>query len=363
MKNLASLVPRYRDVLAVAGLVAIGVIGCRPTGAPPTEQAETVNRHRLASTAASLFGALPAEAASPDNPLARAKIDLGRRLYFDKRLSASEDISCNTCHDLRAYGIDPRTVDGQRTPTSMGHNGQMGGRNSPSVYNAAFHVAQFWDGRAADVEEQAIGPVMNPVEMAMPDDESVVKVLKAIPGYVAAFQAAFPGERDPVTANNLAKAIGAFERRLVTPAPFDRFVGGDLDALTEQQLRGLETFVNAGCVACHGGPTFGGKIFQKLGLVRSFPTKDVGRFDVTREEADRHVFKVPSLRNIAKTGPYLHDGSVEGLASAIEIMTTYQTGKPLSDTQVADIAAFLEGALTGMPDPAYIAEPELPPKS
>ena len=355
----------YNALLASVLLTvsAAAIAGCRQADAPAPVDPKAIDRAALSQTARSIFGVLPTEAKDPDHPVDEAKIKLGRQLYFDERLSVGRDLSCNSCHDLEAYGVDARTVDGKRTATSMGHKGQMGDRNSPSVYNAALHVAQFWDGRAPNVEAQAVGPVTNPVEMAMPDPGHVVGVLKGIPGYVAAFERAFPGTVDPVTYENMGEAIGAFERRLITPAPFDRFVGGDLDALTEAQVRGLETFVNAGCMACHNGPTFGGQTYQKMGLVKTYPMKDAGRFAVTKADADKFVLKVPSLRNIAKTGPYLHDGSVYSLEKAIRIMAEYQVGRPLSAGQVDAIVTFLDGGLTGQPNREYIAKPELPPSS
>jgi cytochrome c peroxidase len=228
------------------------------------------------------------------------------------------------------------------------------------VYNAALHIAQFWDGRAADVEEQAKGPVLNPVEMAMPSPADVVVVLKSIPGYAPLFAAAFPGEPDPITFDNMALAIAAFERRLMTPGPFDKFLEGDDAALTPAQRAGLQTFIATGCITCHNGATVGGRMFQKLGLVEPYPTQDVGREKVTGNEADRFVFKVASLRNVAKTGPWFMDGSITDLNQAIRLMARHQLGKQLTDPDVASIRAFLE-SLTGTPDASYIAKPELPP--
>jgi cytochrome c peroxidase len=302
--------------------------------------------------AATIFGELPDVAANPDNPVTDAKVALGATLYFDPRLSKNHDISCNSCHDLARFGVDGE-------PTSPGHRGQRGGRNSPTVYNAAFHVAQFWDGRAADVEEQAKGPVLNPIEMAMPSEEAVLTVLNSIPGYPPLFRAAFPEEDDPVTYDNLGRAIGAFERTLVTPSRFDVFLDGENDALNADELEGLFAFIKAGCVTCHMGPTVGGTTFQKLGAVKPYETADAGRFDVTGDESDRHVFKVPSLRNIAETGPYFHDGSVGSLDQAIRLMGDHQLGRTLSDADVASIRAFLE-SLTGSAAPDAIQPPELP---
>jgi cytochrome c peroxidase len=300
--------------------------------------------------------AVPEVVKADANPITPEKIALGRMLYYENRISLSQSISCNTCHALDKYGIDPRT----QNATSEGHNGQFGGRNSPTVYNAAGHIAQFWDGRAADVEAQAQGPVLNPVEMAMPDPEYVIKVLKSIPGYVDAFKAAFPGEADPVTYDNFGKAVGAFERKLTTPGKWDQFLGGDTAALSDAEKSGLATFVSAGCITCHMGTYLGGQMYQKTGLIQPWPNqKDQGRFDVTKNDADKMMFKVPSLRNIARTAPYFHDGSVADLGEAVRLMATHQLGKDLSDADVDSIVTFLN-ALTGQIPVDYIAKPDLP---
>lgn len=322
-------------------------------GAPATPPVSAgPDRAAVASQAGTVLGILPKEATSESNPITEAKVTLGRILYYDTRFSKNQDISCNSCHMLDNFGVDSK-------PTSPGHKGQLGERNSPSVYNAAFHVAQFWDGRAADVEEQAKGPVLNPGEMAMPDEASVIEVLKSIPGYAPLFAAAFPGESDPITYDNMARAIGAFERRLTTPGRFDLFLTGKTDALTDEEIAGLETFMNAGCITCHMGPTVGGTLYRKLGLIVPYPTDDPGREKITGNEADLHVFKVPSLRNVAKTGPWFHDGSITELSEAVRLMGKHQLGRDLTDEQVAQIVAFL-GSLTGSVDAAYIAKPEIP---
>jgi cytochrome c peroxidase len=318
----------------------------------PVAAAAGPDRAALRESAASAFGQLPSEVPNARNPITEAKIELGRKLYYDPRLSLADDISCNSCHGLDRFGVDGN-------PTSPGHGGQLGGRNSPTVYNAALHIAQFWDGRAADVEEQAKGPILNPVEMAMPSEAAVIEKLRGIDGYAALFAAAFPGEADPLTYDNLARAIGAFERRLLTPGPLDRFLAGDLDALTDAQATGLETFLATGCTTCHSGVAVGGGMYQKLGLVHPYDTADTGREQVTGNAADRQFFKVPSLRNVRETAPYFHDGKVATLDEAIRLMGWHQLGLELDDATRAEIAAFL-GALTGEVDAAYTAEPELP---
>ena len=311
-----------------------------------------VDAAALQARAAAMFQVIPAEMRAEMYPLTEPRVTLGRILYYDPRLSRNQDVSCNSCHDLANYGVDGK-------PTSSGDKGQLGGRNSPTTYNAALHIAQFWDGRAADVEAQAKGPILNPVEMAMPDADAVVKTLKSIPGYAELFAAAFPDDKDPINYDNVGAAIGAFERKLVTPAPFDRFIAGDLAALNETQLAGFNSFVNSGCANCHNGVGAGGGMYQKLGLVKPFETTDTGRAEVTQNEADKFFFKVPSLRNIEKTGPYFHDGKVATLDDAIQLMAEHQLGKTLSDQEVAEISAFL-GSLTGTIPVDYIAMPALP---
>jgi cytochrome c peroxidase len=300
-----------------------------------------------------MFKPLPTEVASPDNELSDARINLGRQLYFENRISKGEKLSCNSCHKLDAFGQD-------NLPFSPGHEGKLGGRSSPTTYNAALHIAQFWDGREPTVEAQAKGPVLNPVEMGMPSADFVVKVLKSMPGYVEAFKAAFPGEADPVTYDNFGKAVGAFERKLLTPSNWDAFLKGNKDALTADEKKGFATFAKTGCVTCHNGAGVGGHMFQKLGLVKEWPgLKDNGRSDVTKNEGEKHFFKVPSLRNITETGPYLHDGSVKSLDEMVKMMAEYQLGKKLTDEETASIITFLK-ALKGTPDAEYIKAPKLP---
>jgi cytochrome c peroxidase len=302
------------------------------------------------SNAAKVFGAGIAAATVTDAE--RPLLDLGRALYFDPRLSKDDTISCNSCHQLDRFGVDGE-------PTSPGIGGKRGGRNSPTSLNAFGHLAQFWDGRAPDVEAQAKGPVLNPGEMAMPSEAAVEKKLSGIQGYVDLFAKAFPGETKPITYDNMAKAIGAFERKLSTPSKLDRYLGGQTDALTAEEVKGMETFVATGCTACHSGPLLGGQSYMKLGMVEPYETNDLGRYEVTKNEADKYVFKVPSLRNVAKTGPYFHDGSVATLEDAVTKMAKHQLGKTLSDADRTSIVTFL-GALTGEVDAAYTAKPTLP---
>ncbi len=300
-----------------------------------------------------MFAPLPARMTSATNPATPAKVALGRMLYNEPVLSLGHDVSCASCHPLNGYGADGRRV-------SFGHVGRAGSRNSPSVYNAAGQVAQFWDGRAPDVEEQAKGPVLNPAEMAMPDSTAVLDHMRSSPRYRTAFRAAFPADREPITYDNVGRAIGAFERGLVTPGRWDRFLAGDTTILSAAERHGAATFVSAGCSGCHTGAYVGGASFQKLGLVKSWPTHaDSGRFKVTGLPADVMVFKVPSLRNVVHTGPYFHDGSVGDLHEAVRLMARHQLGKELSEAQVGSIVTWL-GSLTGELPAEYIANPPLP---
>ena len=300
-----------------------------------------------------LFAPLPAVMSSADNPATDAKVKLGRILYYDPRLSANQKISCNSCHPLDAYGAEPQRV-------STGHKNQKGNRNAPTVYNAAGHFAQFWDGRAPTVEEQAKGPITNPVEMAMPSNAAAVQVIKSMPEYVALFQTVFANDKDPITFNNMALAIGAFERGLVTPSRWDAFLEGNRSALTNAEKSGFNTFASTGCQWCHYGPYVGGSAYQKLGVVEPWPNQaDQGLYQRTKEDADKMVFKVPSLRNINKTRPYFHDGSVPTLDQAIRNMAVHQRGVTLTDAQVKSIEIWMD-SLTGQIPARYIKPPELP---
>lgn len=342
------------------GVVLVAFLGgCTQTQTPSQPQTPTTpvasaaasddDLHKLAS---SLFAPLP-EVMS-EEPLDEEMVELGRMLYYDKRLSKDKTMSCNTCHDLKKYGVDGE-------PTSLGVTGQRGARNSPTVYNAAVHISQFWDGRSPDVEDQAKGPVMDPVEMAMPSEEEVAKRLREVPEYRERFAKLFPDEEEPETLDNAAKAIGAFERGLVTHDRFDDYLEGDLTALEMRELIGLKTFIEVGCASCHSGAALGGGQYQKLGLLKPFDTEDFGRYDVTGKESDKHNFKVPSLRNIHETGPYYHDGSIADLHEAIHLMAEHQLNKTLTDEEVAQIADFL-GCLTGEIPHDYIAEPDNMPE-
>jgi len=296
---------------------------------------------------------IPAPAGLTDSP---EKVALGKQLFHDPRLSKSGAISCNSCHNLASAGVDNRSV-------SLGHGFKTGSRNSPTVLNAGFHTAQFWDLRAKDLTEQAKGPVLNPVEMAMPNEADVVTRLASIEGYQVHFKKAFPEGEKPVTYQNMAEAIAAFERTLVTPSRFDDFLKGKAEALTPEEKQGLEIFINKGCTACHSGVAVGGGMAQKFGIIKPYANrKDGGKYDLTKKAEDKFVFKVPSLRNITRTYPYFHDGAVWELKEAVKIMGETQLGLSMDPSEIESIVVFLS-ALTGeLPSEAKIL-PELPPSS
>ena len=280
---------------------------------------------------------------------------LGHKLWFDPRLSRSHVISCNTCHNLSIGGSD-------NVPTSIGHGWQKGPRNSPTVLNAVFNSAQFWDGRAKDLQEQAKGPVQASVEMNNTPDR-VEATLKSIPEYVTEFKKAFPNDKNPVSFDNMAYALEAFEVSLTTPnSPFDRYLSGDDKALDATQKEGLAMFMDAGCIACHNGVNVGGQGYFPFGVIKKpgadiLPEGDKGRFAVTNTAADEYVFRAAPLRNVALTPPYFHSGEVWDLEQAVAIMGDSQLGRQLKDNEVKAITAFLH-SLTG--DQPQVAYPILP---
>jgi cytochrome c peroxidase len=339
----------------------IGLVACSEQTAKNSEKPEasatSTAQDPLVTEARSLFEPIPSEPELPAGVTAHGPlVDLGMRLFFDPRLSASHAISCASCHNLALGGADA-------APASIGHGWQRGSRNSPTVLNAAFNTAQFWDGRAKDLEEQAGGPVVNPVEMAMlPKD--VPDQIKSIPGYTPLFAKAFPGDGEPITMANMQKAIAAFEATLITPdSPFDRFLAGDTAALTATQKQGLRLFIDKGCAGCHAGRNMGGTSYAPFGVAETpdaklRPPGDKGRYAVTKAKEDEYSFKVPALRNITLTAPYFHSGAVWDLKQAVAIMGQTQLGETLSDDEAANITDFL-ASLTGRQPKITI--PELPP--
>lgn len=293
----------------------------------------------LLAEAQKVFKPLPDKAPGSEKDTV-AKIRLGRKLYNEQKMSINGTQSCNSCHrlDENRAGVD-------NEPTSPGAGGKRGGRNSPTTLNAGLHIAQFWDGRAPDLAAQAKGPVMNPIEMGMPNEAAVLEQLKKA-GYEELFKKVFPDAAQPLTYENYAEAVAAFERTLITRDRFDDFLRDDEKALTEPEKKGLAVFMKVGCADCHQGVLLGGDRYEKMGEANAYANKeDLGRFDVTKKDEDKFVFKVPSLRNIALTAPYFHDGKAANLGDAVSQMADLQRGDQLSDGQVADIVAFL-GALS-----------------
>lgn len=292
------------------------------------------------------------------NEITQAKVELGKMLFFEPRLSASHLISCNTCHNVGMGGHD-------YLPVSIGHGWQKGPRNSPTVFNAVFNAAQFWDGRAADLAEQAKGPIQAGVEMSS-TPKRVEDTLNSMPEYVKRFREVFSGQDEPVSFDNMAMAIEAFEATLITPdSDFDQYLRGDGKALSEVEKEGLALFMNKGCVACHAGTNLGGQSYFPFGLVTNpgadiLPVGDKGRFAVTQTASDEYVFRASPLRNIELTAPYFHSGAVWSLEEAVAVMGTSQLGSELNNDEVAAITAFLKTLTGEIPEVQY---PELPPST
>lgn len=309
--------------------------------------------------AACSLGAQATPSHEPIQPIAPAKVgnpamvELGKKLFFDPRLSRSGFISCNSCHNLGMGGSD-------NLKTSIGHNWQKGPINSPTVLNSSMNLAQFWDGRAKDLKEQAGGPIANPGEMAF-THELAVDMLASIPAYRAEFSKVF--SKEPLTIDQVTDAIAAFEETLVTPnARFDRWLRGERKALSQDELAGYKLFKESGCVACHNGPAVGGNSFQKMGIVEPYQAgvEAQGRSAVTGNDTDRFSFKVPTLRNVELTYPYFHDGAADTLGQAVDVMGRLQLGRKFSEDENAKIVAFLK-TLTG--EQPRLVMPILPPSS
>ncbi len=329
---------RTRMIALVGALVMVMVVGCSSSsGSKSTGELTEVRQGS--------FATIVAAPENPDNPSTPEKIELGKMLFFDPRLSSSGVISCATCHNLSLGGTD-------RLPTSIGHGFQNTPRNAPTVLNAAFFQNQFWDGRAQGLEEQAKGPIQAPGEMNMPADMAVERI-KSIQGYHEYFEKAFPGEEDPITFDNIVKAIAAFERTLITPNDaLDRYLRGDKNALSPQAIRGMETFERIGCTSCHAGPALSSGAMMKFDW-----GNDAGKASWTNDPKDEKFFRVQTLRNVSLTGPYFHDGSVETLEEAVTIMARVQLGYDLSDQERDDIVAFLKSLVGEMPQ---VEVPTLP---
>lgn len=288
----------------------------------------------LAKKSRRVFGTLPDRMLGGENDTP-AMVELGEELFHSTALSVNQTQSCQSCHQLESAGVD-------RLPFSPGALGTTGSRNTPTVLNAGLHKAQFWDGRVQTLEEQALGPILNPAEMAMPSEEAVLERLRNSP-LREKFEAAFPDDAQPVTMGNFVAAIASFQRTLISSDRFDAFQAGNFDALTAEEKHGLRTFMKSGCTSCHNGPLLGGHMFQKLGIVNRYDNEaDIGREALTNRARDRFVFKVPALRNVAQTAPYFHDGAIESLPEAVERMAWLQLGYEIPNEDRDAIVAFLK---------------------
>jgi cytochrome c peroxidase len=308
-----------------------------------------------------LFQPLPRDMATADSPITPERVELGRMLFFDPRLTIDADVSCSSCHQPERYGTDGLAK-------SIGVKQRPHPRNAPTILNAGLNFIIHWRGDRESLEDQLAKALGSPITNGQPDEKAILDRLEQIPGYAPLFEAAFPGDPGPMTGRNIAKAIGAYERTLVTPSPFDRYLAGDVDALSPKARAGLDSFVNTGCIACHNGVLVGGGMYRKFGMVEDYwkatgsKVIDTGRADVTKKPDDLYLFRVASLRNVAMTAPYFHDGSVATLPEAVRVMARVQLGVALDDAETGDIVAFLE-SLTGELPASFTTAPTLPPGS
>lgn len=350
---------KIRIIIISVAVIAF-IFSCNQSGNKETSGTDSTKQAEDSTLviAKKVFKTLPVVAENKENMATPEKVKLGKILFYDTRLSKTGNNSCNSCHNLASNGVDNQV-------TSLGDAGKRGTRNSPTVFNAALQNMQFWDGRAKDVEEQSGMPVLNSVEMAIPNKDFLIKRLEKIPLYQDLFKAAYPGETRPITYDNLQKAIAAFERTLLTPSRFDQYMQGDNNALSAEEKSGLKTFISSGCTSCHNGVGIGGSSLMKFGLVTDYRTltnstlDDKGRENVTKNKEDNHVFKVPGLRNVQGTYPYFHDGSIASLDSAVKIMGKAQLNKTLSGAEIKEIVAFLNATTGEVSAAAKTFPPEL----
>jgi cytochrome c peroxidase len=314
----------------------------------------------LLKQAQEIFKPLPEDMGAPEFPVTKQRVELGRMLFFDPRFAIDANISCATCHQPAFYGIDGLAK-------SIGVQQRRQPRNAPTILNSALSIIH-WRGDRESVEDQAIKALIAPINTGQPDEKAVLDRLALIPGYAPLLKAAFPDDAAPMTLQTMAKAIGAYERTLVTPSPFDAYLAGNVNALSPTALAGLDKFITTGCVTCHEGVGVGGAMYRKFGVLEDYwkatgsQTIDKGRVDVTNDPDDLYVFRVPSLRNVAMTAPYFHDGSVAALPDAVRIMARVQLGVTLTDADTRDLVAFLE-SLTGELPANFSTVPALPPGS
>ncbi len=319
--------------------------------------AQTEDLTGLLEQAREIFKPLSKDMGTTEFPITEARAALGRMLFFDPRITIDANVACATCHQPALYGTDalPKSIGVQQRPHP---------RNAPTVLNAALSITH-WRGDRENVEDQVIKALTSPISGGHPTEKAAADRVARIPGYVPAFKAAFPHDANPVTARNIAKAIGAYERTLVTPAPFDAYLAGNVQALSSAAEDGLQKFIETGCAACHQGVGVGGAMYTKFGLGEEYwkatgsQLIDKGRIDVTNNPGDLYVFRVPSLRNVAMTPPYFHDGSVANLPDAVTVMARVQLGMDLSDVDTRAIVTFLE-SLTGALPETFRASPVLP---
>jgi cytochrome c peroxidase len=312
----------------------------------------------LLRRARELFQPLPKDMATAEFPVTKERVQLGRMLFFDPRMTVDANMSCASCHQPAFYGTDalakPTGVRGRRHP-----------RHTPTVLNAGTSFIIHWRGDRTDLEDQVQQALVSPITSGQEDEKAAADRIAHIPGYEPLFKAAFPNDPQPVSRENIAKAIGSFERTLVTPSPFDAYLKGNINALRPTARAGLARFIEVGCATCHNGVGIGGGMYQKFGVIENYwqvthsEPIDKGRIDVTKDPADEYLFRVASLRNVAKTPPYFHDGSVATLPEAVQVMGRVQLGVSLSDDDISQIVAFLE-SLTGDLPPEFATAPVLP---
>ena len=322
-------------VFVIAGLA---LFGCKKESKEDFSKQPVPEKSELAKKADNFFKSI---STVDYTMIPQNKIDLGKKLFFDKALSKNGTISCNSCHNLATFGVDNKSL-------SSGYTNQLESRNSPSVIYSSLHAMEFWDGHAKDLEEQVGEQLLNPVAHGIPNKEFLEKKLRAIPEYQTAFKNVFPNDKEPITFANLTNAIGAFERQLAPKSKFDNYLDGDETVLNNHEKKGLTAFIDNGCITCHSGVAIGGQLMQKFGLYGDYAKLthsvkiDMGLYERTKKEGDQFMFKVPSLRNVEKTAPYFHDGSVASLKEAVKIVGKLQLNKDLSDSDIEDIEAFLK---------------------
>jgi cytochrome c peroxidase len=339
----------YVHLIGLTTISGFMMFSCQSNTAEQTEPVVVESDDKeLRDQSKSLFGSI---SSLPEENIPANKIVLGQKLFYDTKLSKDGTISCNSCHNLKTYGVDNLSF-------SPGDTKALGGRNSPSAIYAFTHSMQFWDGRAKDVEEQAGGPILNPVEHNIPNEAFLEKRLREDANYQKLFKEVYPNSKEPITFANITNAIGAFERQLKPASRYDLWVDGDDKALTADEKAGLKVFIDKGCITCHSGTAFGGKMFQKFGLFADYwkHTKskniDNGLYDISKKESDKFFFKVPSLRNVAMTYPYFHDGSVTNLEDAVKVMSETQLANKLNDSEIKSVVVFLK-SLTAEVDKKY----------